>query len=153
MTRVERAVNVAAVVVPFLSVIGAGVLLWNRFFGGSFVAGDLSALLRGGLVRVFLVHHATSSVNSVCRSFGRRRFRTDDESTKVFWLALPTPTLSEAWHHNHYAFPRFAFHGLRWYELDPSGWFIRGRAAVGLAWDVVGVSPDSERLRLSDAGA
>jgi hypothetical protein len=33
----------------------------------------------------------------------------EDHSTNVFWLALPS--LGEAWHRNHHAFPRSAFHG------------------------------------------
>ena len=73
------------------------------------------------------MHHITWSINSICHFFGRRRFDTDDESTNVFWLALPS--LGEAWHHNHHAFPQSAFHGLRWYELDPSGWLILGDGA------------------------
>jgi stearoyl-CoA desaturase (delta-9 desaturase) len=117
--------------------------------GGSLVAGGLGALLWGGLVRVFLVHHITWSINSICHFFGRRRFDTDDESTNVFWLALPS--LGEAWHHNHHAFPRSAFHGLRWYELDPSGWLILGLERIGLAWDVVKVSPERAREKLRSA--
>ena len=39
-------------------------------------------------------------------SSARRRFDTDDHSTNVFWLALPS--LGESWHHNHHAFPRSA---------------------------------------------
>ena len=35
----------------------------------------------------------------------------DDQSTNVFWLA--PLSLGEAWHHNHHAFPRSAFHGLQ----------------------------------------
>jgi stearoyl-CoA desaturase (delta-9 desaturase) len=100
-----------------------------------------------GLVRIFLLHHVTWSINSICHFFGRRRFDTDDESTNVFWLALPS--LGEAWHHNHHAFPQSAFHGLRWYELDPSGWLILGLERVGLAWDVVKVSPERARAKLS----
>ncbi len=79
-------------------------LLGFALSGGSLVAGGLSALLWGGLVRIFLVHHITWSINSICHFFGRRRFETDDESTNVFWLALPS--LGEAWHHNHHAFPQ-----------------------------------------------
>jgi len=115
--------------------------------GGSLVTGGLSALLWGGLVRIFLVHHITWSINSICHFFGRRRFETDDESTNVFWLALPS--LGEAWHHNHHAFPQSAFHGLRWYELDPSGWLILGLERIGLAWDVVTVTPERAREKLA----
>ena len=124
-----------SLVVPFV--------LGFALSGGSLVAGGLSALLWGGLVRIFLVHHITWSINSICHFFGRRRFDTDDESTNVFWLALPS--LGEAWHHNHHAFPRSAFHGLRWYEFDPSGWLILGLERMGLAWDVVKVPPDRAR--------
>ena len=73
--------------------------------------GALTGLLWGGLVRIFFVHHITWSVNSVCHFLGSRRFDTDDRSTNVFWLALPS--LGESWHHNHHAFPRSAVHGLK----------------------------------------
>ena len=122
-------------------------LLGFALSGGSLVAGGLSALLWAGLVRIFLVHHITWSINSICHFFGSRRFDTDDESTNVFWLALPS--LGEAWHHNHHAFPQSAFHGLRWYELDPSGWLILGLAKIGLAWDVVTVTPEKARAKLA----
>ena len=51
--------------------------------------GALTGLLWGGLVRIFLLHHVTWSINSVCHFFGTRRFATEDESRNVFWLALP----------------------------------------------------------------
>jgi fatty-acid desaturase len=156
VTRLERNVNIAAVVVPFLGVIAAGVLLWRQFLGvgDALGAGALTARLRavlwGGLVRIFLVHHITWSINSICHFFGRRRFDTHDHSTNVFWLALPS--LGEAWHHNHHAFPQSAFHGLRWWELDPSGWLILAMARLGLAWDVVRVTPERERAKLARPG-
>ena len=73
--------------------------------------GALRGYVWGGLVRIFLVHHVTWSVNSVCHFFGRRRFDIEDQSTNVAWLALLS--LGESWHHNHHAFPRSAFHGLQ----------------------------------------
>ena len=73
--------------------------------------GALTGFVWGGLVRVVVQHHITWSVNSVCHFFGSRRFALDDHSTNVFWLALPS--LGEAWHHNHHAFARSAYHGLR----------------------------------------
>ena len=118
---------------------------------GGELAGALTGLLWGGFVRVFLLHHVTWSINSICHVFGRRRFATDDHSTNVFWLALPS--LGEAWHHNHHAFPRAAVHGLRRTELDPSGWVIGLMERLGLAWDVVRIAPERQRARLSDAPA
>jgi stearoyl-CoA desaturase (delta-9 desaturase) len=104
--------------------------------------GALTALLWGGLVRVSMLHHITWSINSVCHFFGRRRFATDDHSTNVFWLALPS--LGESWHHNHHAFPRSAFHGLRPWEIDVSALVVRGLRRVGLAWNVVEITPERQ---------
>ncbi|HEY1273667.1 MAG TPA: fatty acid desaturase [Thermoleophilaceae bacterium] len=109
------------------------------------LAGGLTALVWAGLVRIFLVHHVTFSINSICHFFGRRRFQTDDESTNVFWLAVPS--LGEAWHHNHHAFPRSAVHGLRWWEVDIGGLVIRAMRRVGLAWNVVLITPERQRAK------
>jgi stearoyl-CoA desaturase (Delta-9 desaturase) len=112
------------------------------------LAGALTGLLWGGLVRVFLVHHAIFAVNSIGHYFGRRRFRTDDHSTNVFWLA--PFSLGESWHHNHHAFPRSAMHGMRWYELDISGLVIAGLERLGLVWNVVRIAPERQRQKLID---
>jgi len=108
-------------------------------------AGALRGLVWGGLVRIFFVHHVTWSVNSVCHFFGSRRFDIDDHSTNVGWLAVLS--LGESWHHNHHAFPRSAYHGLRWWEIDPSGLIIAGMQKVGLAWNVVRISPERQQAR------
>lgn len=109
------------------------------------LAGAATGLLWGGLVRIFFVHHVTWSVNSVCHFLGTRRFDTDDRSTNVFWLALPS--LGESWHHNHHAFPRSAVHGLKRWELDPSGLIISAMERVGLARNVVRISPERQAER------
>lgn len=80
-------------------------------------------LLWGGLVRIFITHHLTWSVNSVCHQFGRRTFDTPDESHNQWVVGLFG--LGEGWHNNHHAFPESAFHGLRWYQIDLSGYVIR----------------------------
>jgi stearoyl-CoA desaturase (Delta-9 desaturase) len=109
------------------------------------IAGGLTGLLWGGAVRIFCLHHATFSINSLCHFFGRRRFATSDESRNLSWLSLPT--LGEAWHNNHHAFPTSARHGLRWWQLDPSAWLIFGLERSGLVWDVVRIAPERELAR------
>jgi stearoyl-CoA desaturase (delta-9 desaturase) len=110
--------------------------------------GALTGLLWGGFARIFMQHHITWSVNSICHFFGRRRFAVEDHSTNVFWLALPS--LGESWHHNHHAFPRSAAHGLRWWELDPSAALIALMRRLGLAWDVVRIAPERQAQRLAE---
>jgi len=111
------------------------------------LAGALTALFWGGLVRLFFLHHVTWSINSICHFVGERRFETDDHSTNVFWLALPS--LGEAWHHNHHAFPRAAQQGLRWWEIDISALVIRAMRGLRLAWNVVLISPERQQQRLA----
>ena len=121
----------------------AGYLLTGTLLGAA------TGLLWGGLVRIFFVHHVTWSVNSVCHFLGSRRFAVEDQSTNVFWLALPS--LGESWHHNHHAFPRSAVHGLRRWELDPSALLIAGMERVGLAWNVIRIAPERQAAKAIDA--
>jgi stearoyl-CoA desaturase (delta-9 desaturase) len=109
---------------------------------GQSLKSGLTALLWGGAVRMLVIHHVTYSINSLCHYFGRRRFATGDESRNLLWLALPS--LGEAWHNNHHAFPTSAAHGLRRWELDPSALVIRLLEKLGLAWDVVRISNDRQ---------
>lgn len=125
----------ATLLIPAL----AGYLLTGTLLGA------LTGFLWGGLVRIFFVHHVTWSVNSVCHFLGSRRFDTDDRSTNVFWLALPS--LGESWHHNHHAFPRSAVHGLKRWEPDPSALIISAMEKVGLARNVIRISPERQTER------
>jgi stearoyl-CoA desaturase (delta-9 desaturase) len=112
--------------------------------GGSVMAG-LTGLLWGGAVRVFVVHHLTYSINSLCHVFGRRPFDTGDESRNLAWLA--PLTFGEAWHNNHHAFPTSAVHGLGRGQLDPSALVIRALERLGLVWNVVRVSPERQQAK------
>jgi stearoyl-CoA desaturase (delta-9 desaturase) len=120
---------------------------------GGGLGAALSSLLWGGFVRVFLLHHVTWSINSICHFFGRKRFDVADESRNVFWLA--PFSMGESWHHNHHAFPTSAFHGLRWWErlADPTGLVIALLEKLGLVWNVVRISPERQRARLLAARA
>jgi stearoyl-CoA desaturase (Delta-9 desaturase) len=127
----------AGFVLPF----GLGWLI-----GGTLMDG-LTGALWGGAVRIFLLHHVTWSINSVCHFFGTRRFAVDDHSTNVFWLSLLS--FGESWHHNHHAFPRSAIHGLRWWEIDPTEWAVRAMKRLKLAWNVIEITPERQRQKLA----
>jgi len=96
--------------------------------------GVLLGFIWGGLVRIFLVHHVTWSINSVCHIWGSRPFQCHDESRNnpIFGVLA----FGEGWHNNHHAFPTSARHGLRWWQIDVSYLVIRGMALVRLAHDV-----------------
>jgi stearoyl-CoA desaturase (delta-9 desaturase) len=105
--------------------------------GGS-VAGGLTGLLWGGAVRIFVLHHVTFSINSLCHAYGRRPFTTRDQARNLAWLAAVT--FGEAWHNNHHAFPTSARHGLSRWQIDPGAWLIGGLERCHLAWGVVRIS-------------
>ncbi|MDQ6608143.1 MAG: fatty acid desaturase [Actinomycetota bacterium] len=133
---------------PLLVVVSLAVPTIAGFvLHGFTLEGALRGYLWGGLVRIFLVHHVTWSVNSVCHFFGTRRFEIEDRSTNVGLLSVLS--LGESWHHNHHAFPRSAFHGLRWYEIDPSGVIILLLQRIGLAWNVVRITPERQRAKIA----
>ena len=94
----------------------------------------VEGLLWGGLVRIFLFQHATFSVNSICHMFGRRDYRSRDESRNNWVVAMLV--FGEGWHNNHHAFPASARHGLRRFQFDLSWWVIRGMERLGIVWNV-----------------
>jgi len=93
--------------------------------------GVLSGLLWGGLARIFLVHHVTWSINSICHLWGSQPFRTGDHSRNNFIFGALG--FGEGWHNNHHAFTSSARFGLRWWQIDLGYWFICVLAWLGLA--------------------
>jgi stearoyl-CoA desaturase (delta-9 desaturase) len=137
-TCVDGALGLCAgcgVAIPF----GLGALI-----GGTVTAG-LEGMLWGGAVRVFVLHHVTYSINSLCHFFGRQRFATDDHSRNLRWLA--PLSFGEAWHNNHHAFPTSAMHGMERSEFDVSGIVISGMERAGLVWDVTRIGADRQAAK------
>jgi stearoyl-CoA desaturase (Delta-9 desaturase) len=140
---------------PVLSFVDSTFVLWSLVglaipFGigyliGGTVAAGLEGMLWGGIVRIFVLHHVTYSINSLCHFFGRRRFATSDHSRNLLWLA--PLSFGEAWHNNHHAFPTSAFHGLGRWEIDFSAMLISGLERVGLVWDVQRISHDRQAAK------
>jgi stearoyl-CoA desaturase (Delta-9 desaturase) len=144
ISRISRSFGALVLASLLLPALLGGLLTWSWM-------GMLTALFWAGLIRITLVHHVTWSVNSICHFFGRRRFDIEDQSTNVAWLAVFS--FGESWHHNHHAFPRSAYHGLRWWEIDPSGMFISTLSKLGLAWNVVRITPERQLQKTAAAKA
>ena len=132
--RADRLIRVLSALFPLW--VGVGLLVPMLIAGiiTQSWTGALLGLIWGGLVRVFIVHHITWSINSVCHIWGARPFRTHDESRNnpIFGVLA----FGEGWHNNHHAFPTSARHGLRWWQIDISYLIIASMARVGLVWNV-----------------
>jgi stearoyl-CoA desaturase (Delta-9 desaturase) len=115
---------VATLMLPF----GVGYLVTGT------LAGALGALVWAGVLRVGIGHNLTWSINSICHRFGKRPFRTRDNSTNVAVLALFTG--GESWHNAHHAFPTSARHGADRFQLDTSAALIRLFERLGWATNV-----------------
>ncbi len=96
--------------------------------------GALTGFIWGGLVRIFLGHHVTWSVNSVCHLWGSRPYASNDHSRNN--PVVGVLALGEGWHNNHHAFPSSARHGLRWWQIDISYLVIQLLVLCRLAWRV-----------------
>ncbi len=129
-----RSLRIADRLFPLWVVLGLlipGVIggLINRSWEG-FATG----VIWGGLVRIFLVHHVTWSINSACHLWGTRTYACNDESRDNFIFGILA--FGEGWHNTHHTFPTSARHGLRWWQLDLSYALIRLLAWLHLAWNV-----------------
>jgi stearoyl-CoA desaturase (delta-9 desaturase) len=96
--------------------------------------GALRGLVWGGLVRIFLLHHVTWSINSICHAVGKRPFKSRDRSGNVWWLAVLS--CGESWHNLHHADPTSARHGVERGQIDSSARIIRWCEMLGWAYDV-----------------
>ncbi|GGB50068.1 fatty acid desaturase [Tistrella bauzanensis] len=121
----------------------AGLLMLGDAYGA------LLGLLWGGAVRLTLSYHFTNAINSVTHIVGTRPFGGRNTSTNFWPIALPT--LGEAWHNNHHAFPTSARFGLDWREPDIGWWIIRGLEAAGLARNIRRPAPESIAARRAAA--
>lgn len=100
---------------------------------GSWAAAG-SALLWASLVRIFLLHHVTFAINSVCHVAGTKPFLAKDKSTN-FW-PLAVLSAGESWHNFHHADPTCARHGVDRWQLDSSARLIAAFERFGWARDV-----------------
>jgi fatty-acid desaturase len=115
-----------------ITLTGVALLVGGTALGGWKLG--LSWLLWGTFLRITIGFHTTWLVNSATHLWGSRRFKTRDDSTNNWWVALLTG--GEGWHNNHHAHPVSASHGMAWWELDFNYWGIKLLEVLGLAKNV-----------------
>lgn len=104
---------------------GAIAALWGDFLGGVLVAGFL---------RLALQWHATFSVNSFAHLIGDRPYCTQTSARDSVVTALIS--LGEGYHNFHHRFAADYRNGLRWFQFDPTKWFVWTLSRVGVTWDL-----------------
>ncbi|KII91173.1 hypothetical protein PLICRDRAFT_37880, partial [Plicaturopsis crispa FD-325 SS-3] len=97
-------------------------LLWGDYKGGYVYA---------GVVRLLFVHHSTFCVNSLAHWLGESPF--DDKHTPRDHFATALVTIGEGYHNFHHQFPMDYRNAIRWYQYDPTKWFIWAAKQLGLA--------------------
>ena len=103
-------------------------------------AGALSAFFWASLVRVFVLHHVTWSINSVCHMIGERPFAARDKSANFWPLAILS--FGESWHNMHHADPTAARHGVLRGQIDSSARLIWIFEKLGWATNVRWPKPE-----------
>lgn len=111
------------------------------------LAGAIGGFIWGGLVRIFVLHHSTFAVNSVCHIWGKRPFQTADGDRSTNFAPLALLAMGENWHNLHHASPTAARFGVDGHQLDSSARLIRMLERAGLVWDVRWADPVRLELR------
>jgi len=119
-------------------VVTAGIL--TPVLIGGLYGSWLGGLLFGVAGRLFWVYHSTFFINSIAHTFGKKPYISDISAKDNWFAALLTN--GEGYHNFHHRFPLDYRNGYRWYQLDPTKWFIRFLAYFGLTWDLK-ATPDS----------
>nr|AEZ65020.1 delta 9-fatty acid desaturase [Cunninghamella echinulata] len=108
----------SALVLP-TSVAGLG---WGDWAGGFFFA---------TAARLTFVHHSTFCVNSLAHWLGETPF--DDKHSPRDHFITALVTVGEGYHNFHHQFPMDYRNAIRWYQYDPTKWFIWVCSKFGLA--------------------
>ncbi|MGL5251961.1 MAG: fatty acid desaturase [Moraxella sp.] len=101
---------------------------------GWLIGDVVGTLLLAGLLRLVLTHHFTFFINSLCHMFGTRPYTDTNTARDNPILALFT--WGEGYHNYHHYFQYDYRNGVKWWQYDPSKWFIYGLSKLGLTSDL-----------------
>ncbi|KAK4683539.1 stearoyl-CoA desaturase (Delta-9 desaturase), partial [Tremellales sp. Uapishka_1] len=95
---------------------------WGDWRGGFFFA---------GAARLLFVHHSTFCVNSLAHWLGETPF--DNKHTPKDHFITALCTIGEGYHNFHHQFPMDFRNAIKWFQYDPTKWFIWTCSQLGLA--------------------
>ena len=114
------------------------------------ISGDLvGAFVIGFLLRLFIVHHSTWFINSLCHMWGSQPYSSEHSAVNNFILALLT--YGEGYHNFHHTFAGDYRNGVRWYQFDPAKYLIWLLSKIGLASDLKRTDPLMIKKKLVQA--
>jgi stearoyl-CoA desaturase (delta-9 desaturase) len=87
-------------------------------------------LLMGGLLRLVVNHHLTFFINSLAHYWGRRPYTSDNTARDNDLIAFFT--YGEGYHNFHHLFQWDYRNGVRWWQFDPTKWWIAAWSAIGI---------------------
>ena len=121
--------------VPVALAIGVFTLGWAfELWAPALHTNRWQMLIWGFFVSTVACYHATYTINSLSHVFGRRRYKTRDDSRNNALLALLT--LGEGWHNNHHHYPNTVRQGFYWWEIDMTYYVLRLLAMLRIIWDL-----------------
>ncbi len=91
----------------------------------------VGVMLLAGLLRLVVSHHTTFCINSLAHMWGTQPY-TDQNTARDNGL-VSLLTYGEGYHNFHHQFAHDYRNGVRWWQWDPSKWFISAMHWVGLA--------------------
>jgi stearoyl-CoA desaturase (delta-9 desaturase) len=91
----------------------------------------LEMLLLAGVLRLVVSHHVTILINALAHMWGSQPYSDDNTARDNGVVALLT--YGEGYHNFHHMFARDYRNGVRWWQWDPSKWFINAMRWLGLA--------------------
>ncbi|MGO9330653.1 MAG: fatty acid desaturase [Steroidobacteraceae bacterium] len=93
--------------------------------------GDIvGVFLLGGVLRLVVSHHLTFFINSLAHIVGIQPYT--DENTARDNAVVALLTFGEGYHNFHHMFAHDYRNGVRWWQWDPSKWFICAMQCIGL---------------------
>jgi stearoyl-CoA desaturase (delta-9 desaturase) len=91
----------------------------------------LGMFLLAGVLRLVVSHHVTFFINSLAHMWGARPYTDDNTARDNGVIALLT--YGEGYHNFHHMFAHDYRNGVRWWQWDPSKWFINVMQWLGMA--------------------